>query len=251
MYNNQLTGPIPSEIGDLMTLRQLDMANNMLTGTIPTELNSLPTIARFHATVNRLTGDAPTFPLATETLTFIELQHEDDNNNLTLAVDEFFREGRGRALEIVMCHECNLKGFIPTFIGESVNLARLVLTGNSDQIGTGLTGTIPAEIGGLQALTDLRLSRNSLSQAIPTQLANLPMLEGLSLDGNQFTGEMPPEVASMPSLTQLELHDNPTLTGDLDTSVCNVDGAAARFSFLSSDCGSSGRVACTCCDDCF
>lgn len=39
--NNSLTGSIPSEVGDLISLRLLNLENNGMTGTIPLEATSL------------------------------------------------------------------------------------------------------------------------------------------------------------------------------------------------------------------
>ena len=40
-YNNQLTGSIPTKLGQLTHLESLNLNNNQLTGTIPTELGQL------------------------------------------------------------------------------------------------------------------------------------------------------------------------------------------------------------------
>ena len=39
LENNQLTGEIPRELGQLNQLRELDLENNQLTGQIPPELS--------------------------------------------------------------------------------------------------------------------------------------------------------------------------------------------------------------------
>jgi len=41
LWNNQLTGSIPSEIGNLTNLTGLDLGGNELTGSIPPELGNL------------------------------------------------------------------------------------------------------------------------------------------------------------------------------------------------------------------
>jgi hypothetical protein len=38
LYNNDLTGPIPPEIGNLTNLIRLDLSNNQLSGVIPDEI---------------------------------------------------------------------------------------------------------------------------------------------------------------------------------------------------------------------
>ena len=68
-------------------------------------------------------------------------------------------------------------------------LIQLSLSGNN------LTGSIPAELGGLTELTELRLGRNQLSGAIPVELGNLRNLEVLRLGRNQLDGLVPLPVA--------------------------------------------------------
>ena len=60
-----------------------------------------------------------------------------------------------------------------------------------DLRGTGLTGSIPAQLGNLTNLTHLRLNGNALTGAIPTQLGSLAKLRTLALSGNTFTGCVP------------------------------------------------------------
>ena len=43
---NQLTGPIPAELGDLTSLSRLSLRENQLTGPIPAELGDLSSLSR-------------------------------------------------------------------------------------------------------------------------------------------------------------------------------------------------------------
>lgn len=56
---NQLTGSIPSELGLLTALRRLELFSNQLTGTIPAELEQLTAIATFLVYNNDLSGNMP------------------------------------------------------------------------------------------------------------------------------------------------------------------------------------------------
>ena len=56
---NQLTGPIPAELGNLSNLRGLFLSGNQLTGPIPAELARLTNLTALHLSGNRLTGCVP------------------------------------------------------------------------------------------------------------------------------------------------------------------------------------------------
>ena len=69
-----------------------------------------------------------------------------------------------------------------------------------------LDGSIPAALGDLSALRELRLQWNQLSGGIPAALGNLGQLTYLGLGGNQLTGAIPPELGAIGStLTTLHL----------------------------------------------
>ena len=71
-----------------------------------------------------------------------------------------------------------------------------------------LKGSIPAELGNLSSLQELRLVDNQLSGSIPPELSNLSNLKRLYLQENQLSGSIPPELGNMSSLEYLWLHNN-------------------------------------------
>ena len=56
---NELTGPIPAELGDLSSLMGLDLTLNKLTGPIPAELGNLSSLTVLWLIENGLTGPVP------------------------------------------------------------------------------------------------------------------------------------------------------------------------------------------------
>ena len=59
LYSNQLTGEIPSEIGNLTNLIELDLGINQLTGEIPSEFGNLTNLTFLNLYANELTGEIP------------------------------------------------------------------------------------------------------------------------------------------------------------------------------------------------
>ena len=59
LWNNQLTGLIPPELGNLSNLEWLYLNNNQLTGSIPPELGNLSNLRGLYLSDNQLTGCIP------------------------------------------------------------------------------------------------------------------------------------------------------------------------------------------------
>ena len=59
LYENQLTGSLPAELGRLTNLQALHLAENQLTGAIPVELGRLIQLQAFSFRDNQLTGPVP------------------------------------------------------------------------------------------------------------------------------------------------------------------------------------------------
>ena len=175
---NQLTGSIPSELGNLTSLESLALGYNQLTGPIPPQLGQLTKLWQLHLAETGLTGEIP--PELGQ-LTRLEF--------LTLSVN-------------------HLTGTIPPQLGQLTKLQDLALDYNV------LTGSIPTELGNLQGLTFLSLRNNLLTGPIPSQLGRLTKLEELFLDSNQLTGEIPPELGQLTKLKRLFLDSN-RLTGEI------------------------------------
>ena len=118
-------------------------------------------------------------------------------------VSEWYRvtvEG-GRVMELSWDH-LDLTGTIPAFIGSLSALTRLSLNTNKP------TGSIPRELGALKNLTylDLYQVHTRLSSTIPSTLALLQNLEHLQLvHKNSLCGEIPPEIGLLDGLVELDL----------------------------------------------
>ncbi|KAJ0100204.1 hypothetical protein Patl1_21597 [Pistacia atlantica] len=79
----------------------------------------------------------------------------------------------------------DLRGSLPSSIGDLKNLTSLILVGCS------FSGQIPDSIGSLQQLVFLRINSNNFSGQIPPSIGRLSKLYWLDLADNQLTGPIP------------------------------------------------------------
>ena len=59
LHNNDLTGTIPPQLGQLTNLTHLNLGDNQLIGTIPPQLGQLTNLTDLHLYQNELTGTIP------------------------------------------------------------------------------------------------------------------------------------------------------------------------------------------------
>jgi hypothetical protein len=65
------------------------------------------------------------------------------------------------------------------------------------------TGTLPTELGNMEALNDLWLTQNSFTGPLPSELGTLTAVSRLRLNQNSFTGTLPTELGNMEALQLL------------------------------------------------
>ena len=116
---------------------------------------------------------------------------------------------------ILQLWNSGLTGSIPSEIGSLTNLTELYLQSNH------LTGSIPLEIGNLTDLTHLWLSDNLITDSIPPEIGNLINLTWLDLTLNELTGSIPPEIGNLTNLEWLYLSTN-QLTGSIPLGIGNL-----------------------------
>ncbi len=209
LSQNNLTGQLPSELGNLTQLQHLWLEQNSLTGAIPPELGNLTQLQHLWLEQNSLTGAIPPELGNLTQLTWLDLFH----NSLTGAIPPEL--GKLSQLQDLGLYGNALTGAIPPELGKLSQLQVLWLEHNS------LTGTIPPEFGNLTQLRSLDMFDNSLTGAIPPELGNLTQLQNLGLQNNSLTGAIPPELGKLSQLQVLWLEHN-SLTGVIPPELGNL-----------------------------
>ncbi len=153
LIRNQLSGSIPSELGNLSNLEKLYFGHNQISGSIPSELGNLSNLLLLEFFENQLSGSIPSELGNLSNLLYLYL----DSNKLS--------------------------GAIPSELGNLLNLVYLFLENNQ------LTGIIPSKLGNLSNLLYLYLDSNKLSGNISDNILNLTALVdngGITLCNNSL-----------------------------------------------------------------
>ena len=181
MFENKLSGSIPSGFGQLSTsLQDLRLYTNRLTGSIPDSLGLSIALETLQLEKNQLNGSIP--------VSFGSLRHI---KNLTLFMNK-------------------LTGSIPEFTDTS-ELTQLYLFTNQ------LSGQIPTSIGSLPKLKELALQDNLLNGQLPESFFSEDggsNLQNLYLFNNKLSGSIPASFTKLVNLIRLVLHSN-MMTGGL------------------------------------
>ena len=210
LFANELSGEIPVELNQLTQLRRLYLGGNQLTGEIPTKLGHLYRLEYLDLSGNQLTGTLPEWPTySTHALRWLDLS----GNQLTGSIPEWWSQ-LGQ-LELLDLSDNQLTGTLPEWLRRLTQLRRFDLSGNQ------LMGEIPEWLSRLSQLQWLDLSDNQLTGSIPAWLGRLSQLRGLHLQNNQLTGPIPTELGRLSNLEQFSFRGN-RLTGPVPTPLSHL-----------------------------
>ncbi len=175
LTNNNLTGNIPSTIGDMSHLKSLNLSNNNLTGNIPIEIANLKQLHTLMLNDNFL-ENVPIGLSALKQLVILNLSDNIISGNLPPNFLDF------KGLETLYLSNNFLSGEIPEDIGSAAKLRYLALDGNQ------LSGDIPHALGWLPFLEELYLHKNQLTGTIPYTFDHLTSIDVLWLYDNNLSG---------------------------------------------------------------
>ena len=225
LWGNELTGSIPPELGDLANLQELDLDLNELTGWIPPELGNLANLRELRLWDNQLTGSIPPELSNLANLQYLSLW----GNQLTGCIPAGLRDVAENDLDrlgLDFCTGCAADGAVtdaannPGLVADCEALLSsrdtLAGTGTLDwSASTPIANWDGVTVGGTpQRVIDLSLEDKGLTGLIPPELGNLAYLQYLVLHSNQLTGPIPAELGNLTNLWALGLIGN-QLTGSI------------------------------------
>ncbi|TPX67598.1 hypothetical protein CcCBS67573_g07467 [Chytriomyces confervae] len=216
LYNNQLTGTVPTELGRLASLTWLSLNGNQLSGTIPTELGQLTGLTNLELNVNRLTGTIPT-----------EL-------------------GRLTSLQFLRLNANNLSGKFPCELGNLKSLTVVNFAGNalestnfnSQQLSQSCASTLSAPALTASSTTTVAASSTTTVAASSTTAvaASSTTTVAASNPGDTTVTSFNPGVTSLNSVTTFTSFipsvDNKSTTDQQQTSAPIIGEVAGAAVFL-------------------
>lgn len=221
LTQNNLSGEIPSSVGNLSSLVYFLAAQNLLTGSIPGSLASLASIQVIDLTYNNLSGTVPSSIFNLSSLIYLGLGDNGFVGELPATMGNRLPNIQGLILSAN-----NFYGEIPKSIANATNLVDIYMQENS------LGGVIPS-LGTLRSLQTLFLYNNKKLEAgddwaFLSSLANCPQLGFLVLDSNRLQGPLPSSVANLSqNLKEFVLGSN-LITGAIPSGI----GDLANLSVL-------------------
>jgi alpha-tubulin suppressor-like RCC1 family protein/Leucine-rich repeat (LRR) protein len=219
LHSNNLGGPLPAELGNLVALQTLNLNGNDLCCQLPPELGRLNALETLNLSDNNFEGLLPP-----EWGKLTALQSLDLWYNLLSGPLPAEWGGLTALRSLNLYDGGSIGGRLPPELGNLTALEYLELSHN------GFSGAIPPEWGHLTALWYLGLDDNQLSGALPPELGNLTALLWLSAYRNALSGVLPPQLGQLAALQLLDLRGN-ALSGPLPAALGDL--SALRGLYLS------------------
>jgi len=204
LSDSNLTGEIPSCLGNLINLTCLDLSSNQLSGDIPLEIGNLTNLTSLWLSDNQLSGEIPE-SICNLTLNFSDNHFSISNNFFCPPYPDCLTEEEVGWQDITDNSVCPCDDGFVNLWGEcySIDITDYIYLANSE-----ITGVIPSGIGNLVNLEWLFLYNNQLTGEIPLEIGNLTNLYSLYLYDNQLTGEIPESICNLNQLNEIELSWN-------------------------------------------
>lgn len=182
---NQITGPIPIGLGDLVSLVSLNLSWNQLQGPIPISLGQIRNLLFLSLAGNNLTGPIPTSLGQLYSLEVLDLS----SNSLTGEIPKGFENLRN--LTELLLNNNKLSGHIPTGLANVTTLSAFNVSFNN------LSGSLPSNSNLIKCSTAVG---NPFLRPCHALSLTTPSTDQGQADGsNSYTAAPPPEATSKES----------------------------------------------------
>jgi hypothetical protein len=171
LYENELTGQIPPELGVLVQLLDITVQSNIFTGALPHELSSLVHLQHLYLQDNMLTG-----PLLPKIGDLRDLQE------LFLFNNYFSQQLPTELSQLTSLRVLRLQNNLLSGPLDGVFTANMTLE-NVDLSGNKFSGEIPSGIFDLPAAISIALSLNCFEGSLTGSMCNARNVSVLSMDG--------------------------------------------------------------------
>ena len=234
--NPGLTGPLPSSLSKMKPLESgtapsIQIYDCNLTGSIPASFANLPeTTKQVYVQGNKMSGTIPAVVAAHKNFSNWKWDPQQEGYGLTIAPAPS-RQLDSLALVAIYNasdganwnkNKWELDKPIDTWSAVTVTDNRVTALKLSTSGVIAKDWTLPAEIGDLTELTDLRINSNKLTGELPDELYSLEKLEYLYFQNDNITGSLSPKLGQLTHLIQLYVDRNANMTGGIPKEIGNL-----------------------------
>ncbi|KZV47231.1 polygalacturonase inhibitor-like [Dorcoceras hygrometricum] len=201
-----LVGEIPQEMGEMVTLRSVDISWTNVSGPVPRFLSKLTNLLDLDLSFNRLSGSIPPYLATLPRLRILDLSR----NQLVGPIPDSFGQFASKNQEFSALHLSHnkLSGELPPSL-KNMNITSVDLSRNN------LSGDGSVLFGDTKVNYALVISRNMFEFDFP-RVRFPKMLETLDVSHNRIYGSIPAQITAAERLQRLNLTYN-RLCGKIPT----------------------------------
>ncbi|XP_068637211.1 receptor protein kinase-like protein ZAR1 [Aristolochia californica] len=223
----KLMGFLHPSLGDLSSLRHINLRSNKLYGSLPVRLFNVQGLQSLVLYGNSLSGSLPPEVGNLKYLQTLDVSKNALNGSVPISIIQC------KKMKTLVFSHNNFTGSLPDGLGTNlIQLEQLDLSYN------GFNGSVPRDIGKLSHLQGtVDLSHNLFSGSIPATLGNLPEKVYIDLSYNKLSGPIP-QNGALVNRGPTAFIGNPGLCGPPLKNDCSSDSPASvpsSFPFLPSN----------------